>query len=126
MRKHLKKRGVIITTSGPIARIMLFGQTLTQTGKVTCGPENAVNNLTLNEMILAQADLDRQSSESIMQLVDHIDDVLLMWFGNPIVARNNLKHIADCLDEISQAFSEKSQHLYGCAYLSSSQNEKDE
>lgn len=112
MTKASKTQRVTITSENPMTNVILLGQNLTQIGRVYCDSGTAVNTVTLNEMLMAQAELDRQSSESIMQLVDHIDDILRMWFANPVIARNNLKHVADCLDEISQAFSEKSCKLY--------------
>lgn len=109
----------MITTERPSSRIMLYGEISSQIGEVLCESNRVQNNMSLHSMLMAQAELDRQSSESIMQLVDHIDDILRMWFSSPVVARNNLKHVADCLDEISQAFSEKSCKLYEYTKLDS-------
>ncbi len=111
-RLKSQKKITITTGDNPKTKAMLYGAVLTQTGKVHCALMTWQDNMTIRSMMMAQAELDKQSSESIMELVDHIDDVLRIWFGNPVVARNNLKHIADCLDEISRAFSEKSCNLY--------------
>lgn len=115
-RLKSQKKITITTGDNPKTKAMLYGAVLTQTGKVHCALMTGQDNMTIRSMIMAQAELDKQSSESIMELVDHIDDVLRIWFGNPVVARNNLKHIADCLDDISRAFGEKANKLFEYAY----------